>query len=43
MAYIKFIDGIVKNPNEVRINVAEAWMFIVIFKKKKWLSEYGGY
>lgn len=29
------MDGIAKNPNDERINVSEAWMFMVIYKQEK--------
>lgn len=35
MAYIVFIDGIAINPNDERIYVREAWIFMVIYKQKK--------
>lgn len=35
MMYIVFIEGIVKNPNDVRIYVREACTFIVIYKQRK--------
>lgn len=39
MAYITFIDGIILTPVAEKMNVREAWMFMVIYRHMKQLHE----